>query len=125
MVVAIVPPSATYSYSSIAAAATSTSTSLLSPLLTEETLEGSKKKCQLLGPVGLIVQACMGVFVVLSLVVKRQYEGNVKEGIPRRTWKVWSLDVGKQLIGQAFVHFLNIWVSKIYGMIDKYSQAES
>ena len=89
----------------------STSRLSLSPLISHTGFQDAEKKCQLLGPVALVVQGCMGVFVVLSLVVKRQYEGNAKKGIPRRRWRVWSMDVGKQLIGQGFVHFLNVWVS--------------
>lgn len=85
----------------------------LSPLIQHGGFQDAEKKCQLLGPVALVVQGCMGVFVVLSLVIKRQFEGNVKKGIPRRRWRVWSMDVGKQLIGQGFVHFLNVWVSPL------------
>jgi hypothetical protein len=83
----------------------------LAPLIDHATFEDAEKKCQLLGPVALAVQGCMGLFVVLSLIVKRQFEGNVKRGIPKRSWRVWSMDVGKQLFGQGFVHFLNVWVS--------------
>jgi hypothetical protein len=88
-----------------------TSRLTLAPLIDHAGFQDAEKKCQLLGPVALVVQGCMGVFVVLSLVVKRQFEGNVKRGIPKRRWRVWSMDVGKQLIGQGFVHFLNVWVS--------------
>lgn len=73
-----------------------------------------EKKCSLLGPVGLIVQASMGVLVVLSLVIKRQFEGG--KGKAKRKWKIWGMDVGKQLIGQGFVHFLNVGVSARSGI---------
>ena len=89
----------------------------LAPLIDHAGFQDAEKKCQLLGPVALVVQGCMGVFVVLSLVVKRQFEGNAKRGIPKRRWRVWSMDVGKQLIGQGFVHFLNVWVSPQCTMI--------
>jgi hypothetical protein len=85
----------------------------ISPLVAHNGFQDAEKKCELLGPVGLVVQGCMGLLVVLSLVIKRQYEGDAKKGIPKRRWKVWSMDVGKQLFGQGFVHFLNVWVSRI------------
>jgi hypothetical protein len=40
-------------------------------------------RCRLLGPTALIVQALMGVMILLSLVYKRQREK------PRRKWKIW------------------------------------
>lgn len=43
--------------------------------------------------------------VIGSLVIKRQFEKR------KRPWRVWMLDVGKQLIGQAVIHGLNILVS--------------
>lgn len=63
------------------------------------------EKCHLLGPTALVVQAIMGLMVIGSLVAKRQMEKR------KRPWRVWTLDVGKQLIGQAVIHGLNILVS--------------
>lgn len=64
------------------------------------------EKCHLLGPTALVVQASMGLLVLGSLVVKRQLEKR------KRPWRVWMLDVGKQLIGQAVIHALNILVGR-------------
>lgn len=71
--------------------------------------------CSLLGTVGLVVQGLMGLFVIASLLFKRQYEGDKKKGKRRRKWRVWMMDVGKQLIGQAMVHGLNLLVGQTMG----------
>ncbi|WWC86070.1 uncharacterized protein L201_000941 [Kwoniella dendrophila CBS 6074] len=68
-------------------------------------------RCKLLGTTGLIVQALMGVFVILSLVAKRQLEKR------KRPWKVWMYDVSKQLAGQAVVHGLNILISDVVASV--------
>ncbi|CEH17335.1 VACUOLAR MEMBRANE PROTEIN YPL162C [Ceraceosorus bombacis] len=47
----------------------------------------------------------MGVIVVGSLVFKRRRER------PMRPWKIWMLDVTKQMLGQGFVHSLNVFLS--------------
>ncbi|KAK0550815.1 hypothetical protein OC846_002351 [Tilletia horrida] len=64
-----------------------------------------ENNCKLLGPFALFVQALMGLLVVGSLVLKRQRER------PKRPWKIWSLDISKQMLGQLFVHTLNIVLS--------------
>ncbi|OCF38575.1 hypothetical protein I317_07642 [Kwoniella heveanensis CBS 569] len=64
-------------------------------------------RCKLLGTTGLVVQALMGVFVILSLVVKRQLERQ------KRSWRIWMYDVSKQLAGQAVVHGLNVLISDL------------
>ncbi|PWN24489.1 hypothetical protein BDZ90DRAFT_212407, partial [Jaminaea rosea] len=61
--------------------------------------------CRLLGPFALVVQALMGILVVGTLVWKRQRER------PRRPWKIWLLDITKQMLGQLFVHTLNVLLS--------------
>ncbi|WVQ71007.1 hypothetical protein IAR50_000532 [Cryptococcus sp. DSM 104548] len=61
--------------------------------------------CSLLGTTGLVVQALMGVLVIASLVIKKQLEKR------KRSWRIWLLDVSKQLAGQAVVHGLNILIS--------------
>lgn len=63
-----------------------------------------KESCALLGPTGLLVQAIMAVIVVGSLVVKRSREN------PRRPWPVWLADVGKQIIGQGFLHVSHVFL---------------
>ena len=79
-------------------------------ILPAELIPNGKKiipqpKCELLGPVGLIVQSCLGLIACGSLVVKRKYEH------PKRPWEVWFFDVSKQLLGAAGVHLLNLAVS--------------
>ncbi|KAJ7129271.1 vacuolar membrane protein-domain-containing protein [Mycena epipterygia] len=63
--------------------------------------------CQLLGPIALTVQALMGVLVILSLVYKRHREK------PMRPWRIWLFDVSKQVVGQLFVHLVNVLISDL------------
>lgn len=64
--------------------------------------------CELLGPVSLLLQLIMGGIAILSLVVKRRYEN------PRRPWRVWFFDVGKQVLGALMLHFLNLLASILF-----------
>ncbi|CDR88089.1 related to Vacuolar membrane protein [Sporisorium scitamineum] len=93
------PPSATI--------ATLLSDPMLSPTPTPiiGTPEVDGDNCKLMGPFALFVQAIMGILVIGSLVYKRQREK------PKRKWKIWALDVSKQLLGQLFVHILNVVLS--------------
>ncbi|KAG0148805.1 hypothetical protein CROQUDRAFT_654377 [Cronartium quercuum f. sp. fusiforme G11] len=61
--------------------------------------------CSLLGPFALAIQGLMAIIVLGSLLVKRQREK------PKRKFRIWTADVSKQVIGQAFVHSLNILIS--------------
>ncbi|EGO02109.1 hypothetical protein SERLA73DRAFT_177853 [Serpula lacrymans var. lacrymans S7.3] len=65
------------------------------------------RSCRLLGPTALIVQALMGVLVILSLVYKRHRETS------KRPWRIWLFDVSKQIVGQMFVHGVNVFISDI------------
>ncbi|KAG6887115.1 hypothetical protein C0995_001360 [Termitomyces sp. Mi166 len=65
------------------------------------------ESCQLLGPTALVVQAALGVFVILSLVYKRHREPR------KRPWAIWIFDVSKQVAGQMFVHGANVLASDI------------
>ncbi|KAB5594582.1 Transmembrane protein [Ceratobasidium theobromae] len=65
------------------------------------------KRCRLLGPTALIVQGLMGILVILSLIWKRNHES------PRRPWRIWIFDVSKQVVGQIFVHFSNVFISAL------------
>lgn len=47
----------------------------------------------------------MGILVIASLVAKRHFERR------KRPWRIWLLDVGKQLVGQAVLHASNLLVS--------------
>ncbi|KAG9079565.1 hypothetical protein FRC06_007659 [Ceratobasidium sp. 370] len=65
------------------------------------------KRCRLLGPTALVVQGLMGLFVILSLVWKRNHES------PRRPWRIWTFDVSKQIVGQIIVHLSNVFISDL------------
>jgi STIMATE family len=67
--------------------------------------EQADRNCRLLGPFAIFVQLIMGVLVVGTLVLKRQREK------PKRPWKIWMLDISKQMLGQLFVHILNVLLS--------------
>lgn len=67
--------------------------------------EIDKPSCELLGPTALVVQALMGVLVILSLVYKRHRE------TAKRPWRIWLFDVSKQVVGQMFVHGVNVFIS--------------
>ncbi|KAK7470301.1 hypothetical protein VKT23_001732 [Stygiomarasmius scandens] len=71
-----------------------------------------RHSCQLLGPTALIVQGLMGILVILSLLYKRHRES------PKRPWKIWLFDVSKQVVGQMFVHGVNVLVSDLVSHID-------
>ncbi|KAK5962164.1 uncharacterized protein PWA37_000199 [Arxiozyma heterogenica] len=62
-------------------------------------------KCQLLGPVSIIVQSIMGILIILVLLLKRTYE------IPKRRLSIWLYDIIKQLGGSFVIHLLNIMLS--------------
>lgn len=62
-------------------------------------------ECRLLGPFALFVQGGLGIFALLSLVIKRFRER------PRRPVKVWFFDVSKQVIGSILLHVLNLLFS--------------
>lgn len=85
------------------------------------------QRCKLLGTTGLVVQALsklpslphcsptthtahppVGVLVIASLVIKKQLEKR------KRSWRIWFLDVSKQLVGQAVVHALNLLVRCVF-----------
>lgn len=62
-------------------------------------------KCQLLGPVSIVVQSIMGVLIILVLLLKRTYE------TPKRKLSIWLYDIIKQLGGSLVIHLLNIILS--------------
>ncbi|KAI0751126.1 vacuolar membrane protein-domain-containing protein [Daedaleopsis nitida] len=75
--------------------------------LLDELPNVDRRSCRLLGPTALIVQGLMGVLVILSLVYKRHRE------TPKRPWRIWLFDVSKQIIGQMFVHGVNVLISDV------------
>ncbi|KAL5507929.1 hypothetical protein ACEPAH_5547 [Sanghuangporus vaninii] len=77
------------------------------PPFFDDDLPLDRRKCRLLGPTALVVQALMGVFVILSLVYKRHRES------PKRPWRIWTFDVSKQVVGQMFIHGMNLLISGV------------
>ena len=91
------------------------------PLQVEPPPPEDPSRCRLLGPTALIVQAIsascqswsmlmtcsVGIVVISSLIIKRQLESR------KRPWRIWLWDVGKQLVGQAVIHALNLLVSRV------------
>lgn len=61
--------------------------------------------CELMGFESLIMQGFLGAIAIAMLLLKRKHEN------PRRPWRIWSFDVGKQVIGALLVHFLNVLAS--------------
>lgn len=73
----------------------------------DELPDVDRRSCRLLGPTALIVQGLMGVLVISSLLYKRHREE------PKRPWRIWLFDVSKQVIGQMFVHGINVLISDV------------
>ncbi|GAA6061701.1 hypothetical protein JCM10212_004933, partial [Sporobolomyces blumeae] len=79
-----------------------------SPLIDELLVDDvDTDSCRLLGPVALAVQGVMGLIVIGGLLIKRTRER------PRRKWKIWLADVGKQVVGQFAVHASNVAISDL------------
>lgn len=62
-------------------------------------------KCELFGPFGFFVQFSLGVISFGSLIIKRQLE------YPKRSVRIWLLDVSKQGISTFLLHFLNLFLA--------------
>lgn len=69
--------------------------------------------CELLGFESLIMQGFLGAIAILMLMLKRRNEN------PRRPWRIWLFDVGKQVIGALLVHFLNVLASIVFSGDDE------
>ena len=67
------------------------------------------KGCRLVaGRFAALVQFTLMCLALSALVLKRRLE------TPRRDFKVWLLDSGKQCIGGLFIHFCNLGVSMLF-----------
>ena len=64
-----------------------------------------QNKCELFGPFGFLVQFALGVISFGTLIIKRQIEH------PKRTIRIWLLDVSKQGISTFLIHFLNLFLA--------------
>ena len=68
-------------------------------------IERPESKCELFGPFGFFVQFTLGVISFGTLIIKRQLE------YPKRTVRIWLLDVSKQGISTFLIHFLNLFLA--------------
>ncbi|MCQ2817369.1 MAG: STIMATE family protein [archaeon] len=62
-------------------------------------------KCELFGPFGFFIQFSLGCLSFGTLIVKRQIE------TPKRSLRIWLLDVSKQGISTFLLHFLNLFLA--------------
>lgn len=80
-------------------------------------------QCELMGLAGLVLQAVLGGVVILVLVCKnhpnnaqtthhRTVDKRIREK-PRRHWKIWMLDVSKQIVSALTAHFLNVLLATV------------
>ena len=65
----------------------------------------ASNKCELFGPFGFFVQFTLGVISFGSLYLKRHLE------YPKRSLRIWLLDVSKQGISTFLLHFLNLFLA--------------
>ncbi|XP_014777945.1 store-operated calcium entry regulator STIMATE isoform X1 [Octopus bimaculoides] len=64
----------------------------------------------LLGPLGLFVQALLAFLAFTTLIAKRFCEPKHE----RRPWKIWFYDTSKQAIGAAVIHFANVFLADMF-----------
>lgn len=76
---------------------------MLGPI--ERELVEQKQTCELFGLFGIIVQMALGIISVGSLVVKKFLPSE------KRSWKVFCLDIWKQLSTSLFAHFVNVFLA--------------
>jgi len=62
-------------------------------------------KCELFGPFGFLVQFILGCISFGTLIIKRQLEH------PKRSIRIWLLDISKQGISTFLLHFLNLFLA--------------
>lgn len=63
------------------------------------------KQCKLVGQLGIVIQVSLLLICSMALLYKRQIE------IPRRSFLIFSLDLGKQGVAQMCVHLTNVLIS--------------
>nr|XP_022301715.1 store-operated calcium entry regulator STIMATE-like [Crassostrea virginica] len=85
-----------------------------SDLVNEKNLMGTKEyHCNsgdLMGGLGLVVQAALAFLAFTSLIVKRYCEPIYE----RRPWKIWFFDASKQGFGAAVIHFANVFLADMF-----------
>lgn len=79
-----------------------------SSLVSESTISTSNKSsCELNGDAGIAIQFSMGALIILVLTYKRFREK------PRRHWKIWLLDVSKQMMSAFAAHVCNVGLATL------------
>lgn len=71
---------------------------------TQDTIKDDNK-CELFGPFGFFIQFSLGCLSFGSLILKRHLE------YPKRSVRIWLLDVSKQGISTFLLHFLNLFLA--------------
>ncbi|KAK3102134.1 hypothetical protein FSP39_009072 [Pinctada imbricata] len=64
----------------------------------------------LMGTLGLFIQALLAFLAFTSLIVKRYCEPIYE----RRPWKIWFYDTSKQGFGAAVIHFANVFLADMF-----------
>lgn len=64
--------------------------------------------CKLLDDFGVFLQLFLAFSSFSVLIIKKQLE------TPKRTWKVWFMDVSKQASSSSLAHFINLALSEKY-----------
>lgn len=72
------------------------------PDLIEKDIGVTIRECEILGPLGLIIQGILGIMSMSALLIKRFMEQ------PKRPWNIWFLDTSKQGLSAGIVHCLNM-----------------
>ena len=64
--------------------------------------DGDNEECQIFGDFGIFIQIALGIFSFSMLIVKRNFE------YPKRSLRIFTLDVSKQAFSAGWQHTLNI-----------------
>ena len=67
--------------------------------------KGNIKQCELFGDFGIIMQILLGILSFSSLFGKRAYE------MPKRSYRIFLLDISKQGLSAGWNHFLNLFLA--------------
>lgn len=87
------------------------STKILFPTdLPSSHMEARCSPGDLLGPLGLFVQALLAFLAFTTLIAKRFCEPKHE----RRPWRIWFYDTSKQAIGAAVIHFANVFLAGMF-----------
>lgn len=65
----------------------------------------SNDQCNITDSLGIILQLIMVLIIIIIIVIKRYLER------PRRTWKIWFLNIIKIYLPISIIHIMNIMIS--------------